>query len=55
MEDNKEEIELDLTDDEIELLTLMAEQKGITIEQLMEQILKDSLELIENPDIGLTE
>ena len=45
----KEEIQLDLTPDEIQILQDLAEEKNITVDELIEQLLYEFLNNIENP------
>ena len=45
----KEEIQLDLTEDEMKIIEAIAKQNNVTPDEIIEQMLKEYLEEIENP------
>ena len=46
----KEEVQLELTKEETEMLQELANRNGISVDELMEQILEQYLQQIENPN-----
>ena len=49
----KEEVQLELTKEELEMLQELANRNGVSVEELVEEILKQYAHQIENPEYEL--